>query len=519
MTDLNLSKSRSMLEMESIDKKISRTTQLVSSSIEKIILTSGIIVLMLSIIVIAALGLATAYLIKSNINDPMKAILKGIESFRRGSFDTPIELSRQDEWDTIETALNNMAADLLKSYTSLQKSEEKYRSLFESSRDAIAIVSQGGKFIDVNQSYLELVGYDWQDLLDMNAEKIWADPADRLKWQQNIENTGSVADYEHRLRRKDGVVRDCLITSTVRRMEDDSIQYQGIIRDITERKQAEEKLIRYRDHLEELVTERTRELEKAQGNLIRQERLAALGKLTATVAHEIRNPLGTINTSVFAIGDALERDQMERVKRSLKLTERNIRRCDKIITELLDFTRKRELKPEPVVIDSWLGNLLDEQQFPEGIESKRDFRTGIRLPIDREYMRRAITNVITNAVQAMEDEESPGQELKVETAVAGDMLEIRITDNGIGISADIREKIFEPLFSTKGFGVGLGLSIVKDIMEAHGGGIAIQCAVGEQGPEGPPELVEGPAKGGTTVILWLPISETEQVKRERTGHA
>jgi PAS domain S-box-containing protein len=518
-TDLNLSKSRSMLEMESMDKKISRTTQLVSSSIEKIIFTSGIIVLILSVIVIVALGFATAFLIRSNINNPMKAILKGIESFRQGNFDTPIELSRQDEWDTIEKALNNMAADLMESYTALQESEKKYRSLFESSRDAIAIVSQGGKFIDVNQSYLDLVGYDWLELLDINAEKIWADPADRLKWQQNIENTGSVVDYEHRIRRKDGVVRDCLLTSTVRLTEDDNIGYHGIIRDITERKQAEDNLKRYRDHLEELVAARSRELEKAQADLIRQERLAALGKLTATVAHEIRNPLGTINTSVFAIGDALERNQMERVERSLKLTERNIRRCDKIITELLDFTRKRELKPEPVVIDSWLGTLLDEQQFLEGIESKRDFRTGIRLPIDREYMRRAVTNVITNAVQAIEDEESQGRELKVESAVAGDRLEIRITDNGIGISADIREMIFEPLFSTKGFGVGLGLSIVKDIMEAHGGGIEIQSHVGPQEPEGLPEAGEGPAKSSTTVVLWLPISATEQVQREGAGHA
>jgi signal transduction histidine kinase len=302
-------------------------------------------------------------------------------------------------------------------------------------------------------------------------------------------------------------------------MEDDRLQFQSITRDITERKQAEEKLMRYRDHLEDLVAERTRELERAQGDLIRQERLAALGKLTATVAHEIRNPLGTINTSIFAIGDALERNQMERVARALKLTERNIRRCDKIITELLDFTRKRELKPEPVVIDSWLEALLDEQQFSEEIVAKCDFHTGIRLPIDPEYMRRAITNVITNAVQAMADEQSQGRELNVETAVAGDRLEIRITDNGIGISADIREVIFEPLFSTKSFGVGLGLPIVKDIMEAHGGGIAIQNKVGRQGSQGRQGPGPAPATVGTTVVLWLPISGAEQVHREGDGQA
>ncbi len=119
--------------------------------------------------------------------------------------------------------------------------------------------------------------------------------------------------------------------------------------------------------------------------------------------------------------------------------------------------------------------------------------SGLHIPIDREYLRRAIVNVITNAVQALEDEESLGNELQVETGVAGDKLQIRIIDKGIGISEDIMENIFEPLFSTKSFGVGLGLPIVKDIMEEHGGGVEIQNEVAKE----------------TTVMLWLPIPDSE----------
>jgi len=261
--------------------------------------------------------------------------------------------------------------------------------------------------------------------------------------------------------------------------------------EITERRRAEEELKKHRDHLEEMVETRTKELKGAQDELVRKERLAALGQLTATVAHEIRNPLGTVQTSVFSIGDAIERKEMKRVDRALSLAARNIRRCDGIITELLDFTRQKELKPAPMDIDAWLGGLLDEQKIPEEIECRRAINAGILVPFDPEYLRRAVINVVTNAVQALAEEESAGKELKVKTAVAGNRLEIRVIDNGPGIPDDIREKIFDPLFSTRSFGVGLGLAIVKDIMAEHGGGIEVESKVGK----------------GTAVVLWLPVEK------------
>jgi signal transduction histidine kinase len=142
-------------------------------------------------------------------------------------------------------------------------------------------------------------------------------------------------------------------------------------------------------------------------------------------------------------------------------------------------------------IDVWLEDLLNEQKIPEGIEYKPEMNCGILIPFDPEYLRRAVINVVTNAVQALEDEESPCKELKVKTAVAGNRLEIRVIDTGPGISDDIREKIFEPLFSTKSIGVGLGLAVVEDIMTEHGGGIEVESEPGR----------------GTAVVLWLPVEK------------
>ncbi len=240
---------------------------------------------------------------------------------------------------------------------------------------------------------------------------------------------------------------------------------------------------------EDEVKRQKAELEKAQEELILKERLAALGQLIATVSHEIRNPLGTVQNAVFSIGEAVKHNNTDLIDSSLKLAERNIKRCDRIINELLDFTRIQKIELEKVEIDSWLGGLLDEYELPENIECVRDLHSGIDLQIDREYLRRAINNVVTNAVQAIQDENSNGNQLNVKSVANGERLELHFIDNGPGIPEEILEKIFEPLFSTKGFGVGLGMPVIKDIMEEHKGGVEIKSKAGQ----------------GTTVILWLPI--------------
>jgi PAS domain S-box-containing protein len=538
LADLNNSKVFSMSVMESIDDKISKATKLTINSIEKIMLSSGTVVVVLSILVIISMGFAGAYLIRSNIKNPMMAILKGLESFGKGNFDTQIELNRKDEWGTIEKAFNHMAADLQKSYTALQKahdelehlveertakltktteelkrelivrkrteeslreSEERLSVTLRSIGDAVIATGIEGKVVLMNPVAEQLTGWTHKEAVGKDSKEVF-----------NIVNQETGAGVESPVARvlREGVVvglanHTLLIARDGTRrpvddsgapIKDDKGNLMGVVlifRDVTEKRKTQKALKEYSERLEEMVEARTKELKDAQDELVRKERLAALGQLTATVAHEIRNPLGTVQTSVFSIGDAIERKEMKRVDRALSLAARNIRRCDGIITELLDFTRQKELKPATMDIDVWLEDLLNEQKIPEGIECRRAITAGILVPFDSEYLRRAVINVVTNAVQALQEEESPGKELKVKTAVAGDRIEIRVVDTGPGIPEDIRDRLFEPLFSTRGFGVGLGLVIVKDIMEEHGGGIEIESEVGK----------------GTAVVLWLPLEK------------
>ncbi|MCK5273612.1 MAG: PAS domain-containing protein, partial [Alphaproteobacteria bacterium] len=278
-------------------------------------------------------------------------------------------------------------------------------------------------------------------------------------------------------------------------------QWRGVLQDITERKRIEQELARLNTELEQRVEERTAALRNAQAELVRSERLATLGQLTGTVAHELRNPLGAIMNSLGVIrlkcqkaGVSLDMDK------SLDRADRGIKRCDGIITELLDFARSRGLQPEPTALDAWLGELLDEQQLPEGITVVRDCGLDDTVvSIDRDEVRRAVINVIDNACQAITNADGNNGiagcgVLTVATRGNGERIEIEIADTGPGIPEDVLPNIFEPLFSTKSFGVGLGLSIVRQVMEHHGGGLEIASKQGQ----------------GTQAVLWLPISRVQQ---------
>ncbi|NIR59016.1 MAG: hypothetical protein GWO02_05600, partial [Gammaproteobacteria bacterium] len=236
------------------------------------------------------------------------------------------------------------------------------------------------------------------------------------------------------------------------------------------------------------------ERKRLESELLHQERLATLGQLTATVSHELRNPLAVIRASAYTLRDGVN-EAAPRAQRALERVERSAVRCDRIIDELLDFARISEPKPEATRLDDWLAGVLEEQALPPAVRLHRE----LGLPeatvyFDHDRLRRAVINVFDNACQAMAGAADKGAAeagsaaLTVQTRETNGRIEMLFEDEGPGIPPHVQEKIFEPLFSTKSFGMGLGLPLVKQIMEQHGGGIEIDC----------------PPGGGTRVCLWLP---------------
>ncbi len=244
------------------------------------------------------------------------------------------------------------------------------------------------------------------------------------------------------------------------------------------------------EHLQEQVAQRER-LEEA---LLRNERLATLGQIIATVSHEIRNPLGTIQTSIYSLRKRVG-DQGDAVLNSLDRADRSIVRCNRIIGELLDYTRIREPNRVETHLDPWLAEVLGDFNFPPGVDLTSELNSGATLSIDRNRVQGCVVNLLSNACQSMMEQEGGPRpcRLRVESECVGSRVEIRVVDTGPGIAPEVLVKIFEPMFSTRTFGVGLGLPIVKKTMEQHGGNVRIVSEVGS----------------GTTATLWLPAVERE----------
>jgi signal transduction histidine kinase len=261
--------------------------------------------------------------------------------------------------------------------------------------------------------------------------------------------------------------------------------------DVTEKDEVEAELRNHREQLEVLVAERTRELNNAQDELLRKERMATLGQLTATVSHELRNPLSVLKTSLYVIREYLD-EENKRAQDAMDRVDRNIQRCDYLVDELLDYTRIQLHEVEVHDFDEWLKSTIDEHAAPSTVEIQQDFSlAGIAVRVDEHRLHRAVLNVLENAFHAVENVDGRMPKIGIMSRYGEDeRIEIVIEDNGCGMSEEVKARIFEPLYSTKSFGVGLGMSVVRQIMQQHDGDIVLDSEPGK----------------GTRVVLWLPPS-------------
>lgn len=223
-----------------------------------------------------------------------------------------------------------------------------------------------------------------------------------------------------------------------------------------------------------------RSLEKLQvtrAELTRSERLAAIGQLTATVSHELRNPLGTLMSSVAVLKRIGVRDT-QGAQDEIDRIQRNVRRCVRIIEDLLEFSRRPNVSMVPLALDSWILEHAGDLCSTSSIALELHLGYGRMIEADGERLRQVLVNVVQNAMQAVQERaasEVAGKVVITTAADAGGVC-ITVTDNGIGMSEAVRTRLFEPLFSTKPFGLGLGLALVQRIVQHHGGRVEITSA-------------------------------------------
>lgn len=241
-----------------------------------------------------------------------------------------------------------------------------------------------------------------------------------------------------------------------------------------------------------VISKRTDELDNLHLELLKKEKLATLGQIIASVSHELRNPLGTIVSSLFTIAQNAG-DDNETVTKAIARSQKSIKRCVNIIEELLDYTRVSDLKLTPLHFDSWLRQVIEDFRLPETVTLIASLNCEAEVDIQPERLQRVIDNLLTNASQAFNDSLLDTKPSILISSIEEDtQVKLEIKDNGCGMEERTLAQIFEPLFSTKNFGVGLGLPIVKQVIEAHNGQIKIESVLNQ----------------GTTITIILPKSST-----------
>jgi len=358
----------------------------------------------------------------------------------------------------------------------LAESEDIYRRLVETCPDAIVQIDSSGKILLANRRAAEITGYDDpSELIGRNSfEMIPGSEMPMVSTMADGIFDSGRGCFEVTMRRKDGSTFDANVS--VSAIEKDGALHSiiGIARDITSQKKAARDLMRYSKDLERLVEEKTAQLRE-------RERLAAIGETAAMVGHDLRNPLQVL-ANVFYMSEMeaqrapkefQEAAEAMGLRKANDTIRRQIAYMEKIVLDLQDFAR--EMVPRPIPAD--LIQIIADSfplALPPNIKVITDF--GAKTVFADDYMiRRAISNLISNAIQAM----PLGGTMTIATCKMGDSVAIGVSDTGCGMDARAMANLFKPLCTTKAKGMGMGLVVVKKMVELQGGAVKVESEVGK----------------------------------------
>jgi len=379
----------------------------------------------------------------------------------------------------------------------LKKSAEEIHDLFNRTPVGYHSLDRNGLFIRINDTELQWIGYDREEVVGKLDLPDILTPESRTSFEHYFplfKKQGWIRDVELDIMRKNGTILPVLISATaVTDADGEFVMSRSTVYDISERKKAEQKL---------------REI---QEELARKEKLAVLGQLAGIVGHEIRNPLGVISNAAYLLKILMPKGD-DIVTEYLDIISQEIDNSKRIVTDLLDFARNRPPDVRSVPVASLINRALKNIYAPKHVIINRSILD--ELPpvwIDAAQIEQVLHNLITNAVQAMPEggvlrisaNEAQGARPKAQgedgensvsvvmsEACENKFLEITVADTGTGISPENMKKIFQPLFTTKAKGIGLGLVVCKNLVEVNGGDIEVESVLGK----------------GTTFKVKLPIT-------------
>jgi PAS domain S-box-containing protein len=261
--------------------------------------------------------------------------------------------------------------------------------------------------------------------------------------------------------------------------------------------------------LESKVEERTRELKESEKQLVKAQRLAAIGELGSMVGHDLRNPLTGIASATYYLKSKLGQRASKKTREMLEIIEKDIEYSNKIINDLLEYSREMQLELTETTPKLIMKATLSLVKIPKRITVLNSIQSKPRIEVDVEKMKRVFVNLVKNAIDAM----SEGGTLTIVSKESNGDLAIVFSDTGRGMSKETMEKLWTPLFTTKAKGMGLGLSICKRIVEAHGGDISVNSTLGKGSIFKVTLPIKSKPSGGEKIWMNVPESLLSTMKK------
>lgn len=372
-----------------------------------------------------------------------------IKAMQLGAIDYLVktELTAEKMERSIRYAMERSA-----SMKALRANERKYRSIFEKSKDIIFTADKELRFIDVNNAIEVVLGYTVNEMKEKSLLDIIKQAQHKKYLQQTIAIGKEVNEWEVILNTKSGEKKSVTLTATHEFDHEERGYIQGIIHDITN-------------------------LKKAEKVTLQAEKLAAAGRLVRTLAHEVRNPLNNITLSV----EQMQQDDRDETSMMyLEIIQRNGKRINDLISELLYTSRPAEMTFERQLLQAVIDDVITSALDRITLKHIKLFVSYPDEPLyvdaDKEKLVMALLNIVINAIEAME--EYNGQ-LSVSLQKLSEFITLKISDNGCGISEENISRLFEPYFTQKRNGMGLGLASTLNILQTHKASVDVSSTLGE----------------------------------------
>lgn len=371
-----------------------------------------------------------------------------VEAMTLGAFDYLVKSELDSE--KLERCIR-YSLERASTLSTLRESERKYRNIFDQTKEAIFTARLDGTFNYFTPSTAELFGYTEEELYRLKSYSVFVRADDRRQFITQLESQGEISDFEVLLETKFGEKKQCSIHCNRQLDSDGNPYYLGIIHDITARKKEERDSLLF-------------------------QKMAATGRLVRTLAHEVRNPLTNINLSI----EQMEVDfEDEDAKFFIDIIRRNSQRINDLITELLNTSRPSEVTFSRYnlqeILESTVEQAIDRINL-KNIKLLCDYPTDIWIDVDKTKIQIALLNIIINAVEAMNEGEGI---LKIHAIQRNKFAIVTIEDNGVGISQEHIERLFEPYFTSKNNGIGLGLAATLNIIQSHKARVEVESEVGQ----------------------------------------